>query len=356
MAAKFVYEALPSRVIFDEVTSTLLRAECERLRIGHPLILSTPQQRREGQCVLDLLGGAAAGLFTEAEMHTPVRVTERAVASFKASASDGTIAIGGGSTTGLGKAIALRTGAPQIVIPTTYAGSEMTPILGETVDGRKTTQVTRDVLPETVIYDVAQTLDLPPDISAASGLNAIAHAVEALYARDANPIVSMMAEEGVRVLAAALPLILVTPHDFDARSECLYGTWLCGVCLGAVGMALHHKLCHALGGLFDLPHAQTHAIVLPHALAYNAAAAPDAICRLSQALQADDPARAMFDLAGRLGISGGLRSLGMPADGVDRAADEILAKPYWNPAPIDRPAIRDLLDHAWSGMPPRSAS
>jgi alcohol dehydrogenase class IV len=182
--------------------------------------------------------------------------------------------VGGGSTTGLGKAIALATGLDQIVVPTTYAGSEMTPILGQTERGVKTTQRSPAILPEVVIYDVDLTLTLPPALTATSGLNAIAHAVEALYAQDRNPIVSLMAEEGIAALARSLPVLVDAASDLAARSDALYGAWLCGACLGAVGMALHHKLCHTLGGSFDLPHAETHAVVLPHAVAYNSAAAP----------------------------------------------------------------------------------
>ncbi len=165
------------------------------------------------------------------------------------------------------------------MLPTTYAGSEMTPILGETRDGVKRTLRDAKVLPEIVIYDVDLTLGLPVHISATSGMNAIAHAVEALYARDRNPLVSLMAEEGIAALARALPRITRNRGDREARSGALYGAWLCGVCLGTVGMALHHKLCHALGGSFGLPHAETHAIVLPHATAYNASAAPAAMAR-----------------------------------------------------------------------------
>jgi len=262
------------------------------------------------------------------------------------------VAFGGGSAIGLGKAIALRTDVPQIAIPTTYAGSEMTAILGETKDGRKTTQTTPKVLPEVVIYDVALTLGLPPQVSGTSGLNAMAHAVEALYAQNRNPIINLLAVEGVRALAGALPTIVRSPLDVAARSEAQYGAWLCGTCLGAVGMALHHKLCHTLGGAFDLPHAEVHAILLPHALAYNAPAAADAIVQLRVALATDDPAQALYDLAGVVGAPRGLRDLGMPGTGIDLAADLALANPYWNPRPLERSAIRALVARAWAGDAP----
>jgi maleylacetate reductase len=233
----------------------------------------------------------------------------------------------------------------------------MTPILGETEGGHKTTRSSPEVLPETVIYDVELTLGLPAALSGTSGINAIAHAVEALYTRDANPITSLIAEQGIAALGRALPAIAVDPGDRTARTDALYGAWLCGTCLGAVGMALHHKLCHVLGGAFQLPHAETHTVVLPHAVAYNAAAAPEAMARVARALGAGtahalDAAHALYDLAGAVGAARSLAALGMPADGLDRAADLAVASPYWNPRPLDRAAIRALLERAHTGAPP----
>jgi alcohol dehydrogenase class IV len=308
-------------------------------------------------------------------MHTPVHVTEQALEVLRSVQADCVISLGGGSTTGLGKALALRTGIDQICIPTTYAGSEMTPILGQTEGGRKTTLTDRAVLPETVIYDVDLTMTLPPALSATSGINAIAHAVEALYAKDRNPtatsginaiahavealyakdrnpIVSLMAQEGIRALAASLPAIMRDPRDAESRGLALYGAWLCGLCLGSVGMALHHKLCHSVGGAFDLPHAETHTVLLPHAVAYNAHAAPDAMAAICRAIGSSNAAQGLFDLAGTLGAKRALRDLGMPHDGIDRATDIALEKPYWNPRPIERVAIRNLITRAYAGDRP----
>ena len=265
---------------------------------------------------------------------------------------DCVVAVGGGSTTGLGKAIALRTDLPQIVVPTTYAGSEMTDILGETKAGAKTTQRAPGIQPEVVIYDVDLTLGLPPALSATSGMNAIAHAIEALYAVDGGPMVSLMAESAIAAFAKALPAILADPGDREAREQALYGAWLCGTCLGMVSMALHHKLCHTLGGTFDLPHAETHTSVLPHATAYNASAAPEAMARIARALDAPDAAQGLYDLAGRLGAPRSLKVLGLPETGIDRAADLAVANPYRNPRPIERDAIRTLIARAWAGDPP----
>jgi alcohol dehydrogenase class IV len=237
-------------------------------------------------------------------------------------------------------------------MPTTYAGSEMTPILGETQHGIKTTRRSQDLIPDTVIYDVNLTVGLPIKISAASGLNAIAHAVEALYALDANPLTSLMAEDAIAALARALPRIVLDPADGAARRDALYGAWLSGACLGAVGMSVHHKLCHVLGGSFDLPHAETHAIVLPYASAYNAAAAPAAMARVARALKASEAAQGLYDLARRLDLPRGLADIGMPETGIDRAADIAVQSQYANPRPVDRASIRALIAAAWRGDAP----
>lgn len=349
---EFTYVANPARVIFGPGSINDLPAEAQRLGLNRVIVLSTKEQKQSAEQAAALLGPSCVTLFPSAVMHTPVAVTEEAVALAAAYEVDGIVAIGGGSAIGLGKAIALRTDLPQIVIPTTYAGSEVTPIIGETAGGLKRTQTTTKVLPEVVIYDVDLTIGLPRLLSATSGINAVAHAVEAMYAQDGNPIIDMMAAEGVRVLATSLPRIAGDPCDREARAEAQYGAWLCGTCLGAVGMSLHHKLCHTLGGTFDLPHAETHTIVLPHALAYNAHAVPKAMALLRDALGAVDPALALYELAGMLAAPRGLRELGMPEEGIGRVTDLALANPYWNPRTLERDALRACIAAAWAGEPP----
>jgi len=356
MIDAFAFDGLPVRVVFGHGTLSQAPQEVERLGAKRALVLTTPQQKAEGHTLGAALGSLFAGVYSGAKMHTPTDVTEHSIKAMTDCGADCVVSLGGGSTTGLGKAIALRTGVNQLCIPTTYAGSEMTPILGETRDGLKTTVRTPDVLPEAVIYDVDLTMSLPPGLTATSGINAIAHAVEALYAKDKNPIISLMAEEGIRVLARALPVIMTKPDDRDARSEALYGAWLCGACLGAVGMALHHKLCHTLGGTFDLPHAETHTIVLPHAMAYNASAVPDAAAKIARALDVADAAQGLYDLARRLNTKLALKDLGMPRDGIDKAADLSMTNAYWNPRALERGAIRDLIARAWAGDAPVTAA
>ena len=349
----FIYQNAPMRVVFGSGTLRQLPEELTRLGASRALVVATARQITQLVAIGELIGERTFGVFTGAVMHTPVEVTDRAMEMVRSVRPDCVVAIGGGSTTGLAKAIALRTDLPQIILPTSYAGSEMTPVVGQTSGGIKTTQSSPKILPETVIYDVDLTLDMPPKLSATSGINAIAHSVEALYARDRNPLISLMAQEGIRTLAHALPLICTQPGDKAARTDALYGAWLSGVCLGAVGMSLHHKLCHTLGGSFNLPHAETHTIVLPHALAYNAPAAPDAMARIAAALGVPDPTVGLHDLARKLAVPLSLREIGMPESGIDQAADLAVKNPYWNPRPVERDAIRELIARAWRGDPPQ---
>jgi alcohol dehydrogenase class IV len=351
-AREFVYAAPAARVIFGAGSLAHLPREIELLGARKALVLCTPEQSSEGERVARALGAHAAGVFARAVMHVPLETAQEAREVASRLGADCAVAIGGGSTTGLGKAIALDSGLPILAIPTTYAGSEMTPIYGITEAGLKRTGRDLKVLPRTVIYDPELTLSLPAGLTVTSGMNAIAHAAEGLYAKDGNPIMDLMAEEGIRAMAAALPVLRNSHRDMEARSQALYGAWLCGTVLGNVGMALHHKLCHTLGGSFNLPHAEVHAVVLPHAIAYNASAIPEAMARMRRALQHDDPAAALYDLAQSNGAPVSLRELGMAQADLDRAAEIAVSNPYWNPRPIEREGIRGLLQRAWEGSRP----
>jgi alcohol dehydrogenase class IV len=348
----FTHNSLPGRVVFGAGSLAKLSEEIERLGARRALVLCTPQQREQAQDVAARLGSRCAGIFDQAVMHVPIETARAARAEARRLDADCAVAVGGGSTTGLGKAIALESSLPILAIPTTYAGSEMTPIYGITEDSLKKTGRDARVLPRTVIYDPALTLGLPTGLSATSGMNAIAHAVEALYAEDANPITSMLAAEGIRALRQGLPRVVVEPLDLEGRSQCLYGAWLCGAVLGSVGMALHHKLCHALGGTFNLPHAETHTVVLPHAVAYNRAAAPEAMKLAAAALDAEDAARALYALARELGAPLALKDIGMRESDLDRAAEIATKSPYYNPRPVEYGALRKLLDDAYHGREP----
>ncbi|KAI1367706.1 putative maleylacetate reductase [Xylaria arbuscula] len=338
----FEYSPNPGRVIFGNSTINRIPDELKRLNFSKPVILSTPEQLSQAQKIESILQGhvEVIGIFSNAMMHTPVHVTNTAVEFSRA--ADCIVSIGGGSTIGLGKAISIRTGLYHIAIATTYAGSEMTPILGETENGQKTTRSDPKILPGTVIYDVDLTMTLPVQLTSVSAVNAIAHA--------------LMAAEGIKVLASFVPEIVANPDSRSARSSTLYGAWLCGICLGSVGMSLHHKLCHTLGGSFNLPHAQMHTIVLPHALAYNAPKVPRAMETLAKALPNSDgdAVKGLNVLLGKLKVQRGLRELGMKESDVDVAADIALKNAYWNPREIERDPIRELIRRAWAGEDARS--
>jgi len=322
------------------------------LGCGRAVILSTPSQKSTAEEFAAELGGKSVGIFDGAEMHTPVKVTEVATARVAELGADCVVSVGGGSTIGLGKAIALRTDLPQIVVPTTYAGSEATPILGQTEGGRKTTLTDAKVQPEVIIYDPELVQALPVSMTVTSALNAMAHAAEALYARDRNPVSTVLAVEGLAAFQRALPSVIETSDDLDARAETLYGAWLCGTVLGQVGMALHHKLCHTLGGSFGLPHAETHAIILPHAIAFNARAVPDLLKPVADIYGGQNAGSALYDFATSVGAPLALKDLGLGEDDLDTAARIATERPYWNPQPVEQDSIRALLQAAWGGAPP----
>jgi maleylacetate reductase len=353
MSRTFTYQALPMRVLFGAGVLATLPEEVAALGLRRVLVLCSPEQADTGKLVADALGDRAAGVLAEARMHVPIEVATQARSLAAELGADGCVAVGGGSAIGLGKAIALEHGLPVIAVPTTYAGSEMTPVWGLTEGGRKRTGRDERVLPRSVLYDAELTLTLPAGMSATSGMNAMAHAVEGLYAPDATPIISLMAEEGVRAMAGALPRVVADGADLDARGEAQYGAWLCGAVLAATTMSLHHKLCHTLGGTLDLPHAQTHTVVLPHALAFNQPAVPGTVAALRRALGGvDDPARELWALAGRLGAPRSLAELGMAEDDVPRIAEQAVANPYANPRPVTLEGVTALLRAAWAGEPP----
>lgn len=353
MSQSFVYQALPSRVVFGAGALSQLEAELDKLGVQRALILSTPEQRQGAEAIAQRLGSRAAGVFDRAVMHVPIETAHQAREVARERGADCAIALGGGSTIGLGKAIALDSGLPILAVPTTYAGSEMTPIYGITQEGEKRTGADERVLPRSVIYDPELTLTLPVDMSITSGINAIAHAAEGLYAANGNPITRLMAQEGIRALSVGLPGIRVNPLDIEARGSALYGAWLCGTVLAHGGMALHHKLCHTLGGSFNLPHAQTHTVVLPYVLDFNASFAQDAMSRIAQALGTTGSAAAgIWNLAYDNGAPTSLRALGMTEADLDRAADIATERPYWNPRPLDRIAVRTVLQAAFEGARP----
>jgi alcohol dehydrogenase class IV len=347
----FVYNGLPMRVVFGVGSIAQLPAEVDRLSKGRVLMISTPGRGEMANRLAKKLPDRVIGFFDKAVMHQPLSIVREARDLARSLNADCCVAVGGGSTIGFGKAIALDSGLPVIAVPTTYSGSEMTTIWGISEGDTKKTGRDPKVLPKAVIYDPELTLDLPPAVSAASGMNAIAHCVEALYAHDGNPIVSLMAEEGIKALSAALPKVVSDGSNLEARSEALYGSWLAGCTISTTSVALHHKLCHVLGG-FGLPHAETHSIVLPHAMQYNRDAAPDAMRRVARAIEAVDAPRGVYELEQRLGLPMKLAEIGLKKDDLERAARIAAEAPYPNPRKVEYAPVLELLQHAYEGRRP----
>ena len=352
MTRPFVFPGLTTRVIFGHGTLAQVPDEVARLGHSRALVLSTPQQEAQAQALANALGDRAAGVFAGATMHTPVEVTETAIAAYAATGADCVVSLGGGSTTGLGKAIALRTGADQVVVPTTYAGSEMTDILGETAGGEKTTRRDPAIRPEVVVYDVDLTLTLPLGLTVTSALNAIAHAMEGFYAPDRNPVTEALSRDAMVAFRDALPALALDPQDHEARAKALYAAWGCSLTLGQVSMALHHKLAHVLGGSFGLPHAETHAVLLPHTTAYNEPAVGDLLRPIADTFGQGSAGRGLWHFAKAAGAPLRLADLGLTEADLDRATEIATRNPYANPRPVTRDGIRQLLQQAFDGQCP----
>lgn len=350
---QFRYEALPVRVVFGEgAARTELSVELDRLGAARTLLVTTGSSEPLARRLVEGFADRVVAVFTSVRPHVPAPVAEAARDLAASVHADSLLCVGGGSTTGTAKAVALESGLPIVAVPTTYAGSEVTPVWGVTRGSRKTTGTDLRVLPRAVIYDPELTVTVPADFSVASGLNAMAHCVETFWAPGRNPVSALAAEEGIQALATGLPAVVADPSDITARSDLLYGAYLAGSAFAVAGSGLHHKICHVLGGAYDLPHALTHAIVLPHVLAYNAPAVPEAASRIGRALGGEDAVGALSALAARLGIPPGLRDLGMREEQVDEAAALLEgAVPTDNPRPVDLAGLREIIFAAWAGLP-----
>lgn len=360
-AGHFVYESAEQRVVFasgrgrETVTDEVERRGARRL-----LLVAAASEAAMAEELTHDVG--VAGQFTDVRQHVPAGCAEAATRAARTADADLLLSVGGGSTTGTAKAVARATGLPILAVPTTYAGSEATPVWGLTVDGRKTTGTDWSVLPRVVIYDAVLTRSLPVALSISSGLNALAHGVDAWWAPRQNPISSALATEAVRTLATGLVGVVADPQDVGAREDLLYATYLSGVAFAAAGSGLHHKICHVLGGAWDLNHADTHAIILPHVAGLNLPAVPDAQRRLLTALADDgasagsgtarDPLGALVALYTRLDAPRALRDLGLQERDLDRASALILDQvPPGNPRPVTWAALRGMLERAWAGEP-----
>src|ERR1700758_627342 len=283
---RFVHDILPQRVCFGSgAAAANLRNEIGNLAAGKVMLIAAKSEMHLADAIAQDIPVALR--HDDVVMHVPVEVAERAREAAVRSNIDALVSVGGGSTTGLAKAIAMTTGLPIIAVPTTYAGSEATPVWGLTEGAKKTTGVDQKVLPRVIIYDAALTMSLPVEMSVASGLNALAHCVDSMWAPNADPINAALAAEGIRSLAAGLPKVVADPMDLNGREHALYAAYLSATAFASAGSGLHHKICHVLGGKYNLPHAQTHATVLPYVLAFNGPAAPDAEHRIAAVFGSD---------------------------------------------------------------------
>ena len=348
----FEHRTLAQRVLFGSgAAAGHLREEIGRRGARRPMVVVTSSAAGTARGLLEGVEGAV--WFDEVVQHVPVATAQRARSTAAEQEVDVVISVGGGSATGLAKAVALTTGLPVVAVPTTYAGSEATDVWGMTEEGRKRTGVDDRVLPRTVVYDAELTVSMPVGLSVASGLNAMAHCVDSLWGPRADPVATGLATEGARLLAEGLPLVVADPRGLPGRERTLAGAYLAAVAFTGAGSGMHHKICHVLGGRFDLPHAQTHAVVLPHVLAFNAPAAPGATLRLAEALRTDDAVGGLAALYDVLDAPRSLRGLGLPERDLPEATDLVLAQvPASNPRPVDRESLAGLLRRAWAGEVP----
>lgn len=349
---RFTHETLGQRVVFASGEApAAVAAEVAALDARRVMLIAAPARAALAERVgADL---PVAVRHDEVVMHVPVEVAERARQAAAAGSVDALVCVGGGSTTGLAKAVALTTGLPIVAVPTTYAGSEATNVWGLTEGEVKTTGADARVLPRSIVYDASLMLSLPVETSVASGLNALAHCVDSLWGPRVDPIDQALAGEGIRALALGLPAVAADPTGPEGREQTLYGAYLAAVAFASAGSGMHHKICHVLGGMFDLPHAQTHAVVLPHVLAFNAPSAPDAERRIAQALGSPTAGEGLAALREVLRAPRALRDHGMPEDGITRAVAPVLAAvPGDNPTPVTEENITALLRAAWEGSEP----
>jgi maleylacetate reductase len=335
MSSSWAHQLLPGRIIFGPGSVSRVPAECARLGGNRVFVIASGSAVQTASDLLDVLGDAASGLLGEVRQHIPAELVDRATKEVEGGGADLVVTVGGGSAVGLGKAVALRLGLPIVAVPTTYAGSEMTPIYGITSDGQKVTGRDERVLPKAVVYDPLLTVGLSPALTAASGMNAMAHCVEALWVPTATPLSNALALEGIRLLAAGLPVSVARPDDLDGRASSLTGACIAGHTLGTVGTGLHHKICHVLGGTFDLPHAEVHAVILP----YVAAGQASASAPIEAVLPGEgSTAGRLQRLARRLGCPASLAALGLPESDLSKA-DPL----------IDAPDAAGILRAAWRG-------
>jgi maleylacetate reductase len=351
MTDSFTYRSGPVRIVFGAGAIGSLRAEADFHKMSRLMVLCSKSRADFARRVTAAIADRCVGVCDAVVPNMQREAFERIVSDIKRLNADGFVVVGGGSPIGLAKAAGATTKVPYIAIVTTYSGSEMAARWYVGLAENRVSGQGHAALPATAIYDPELTLDLPARISAASGMNAMAHAVESLYGIDTNPVVQTMAEEAVRKLGASLPRIMENPRDLGARSDALYGAWLAANFRAEIG--LEHAVAQRVRQWFNLDHAHTHAVATPYAVGFNSAAAPEAMERIKRALGVSDAARGLYDLNVRLGLPTGLKGLGMREEDIAKAVDVVAAVKITHPRPVSKADLTNVIHQAFAGEPPR---
>ncbi|MDA0707917.1 MAG: maleylacetate reductase [Proteobacteria bacterium] len=348
----FEYTPIPNKAVFGKNSALTLNNEVSALVAERVMIACTKGMVSRIQKVIDCLGDKCVAVFDKAEPHCPEHIAMAALDLFTQVNADCVVAIGGGSTIGIGKAIKLRTDKPMIVVATTPCGSESTPIYGMLIGNHKKTGRDRKVIANTTIYDPILTTSMSAHHTGTIGMNSLAHCVEALYAQTASPISDLFAEQGIKALINGLKGSIKNPDDLMAREQVLYGGMLSGYCVTLAGIAIHHKLCHVLGGHHGIPHGESNSVILPYAVAYNETSAPKAMEQIKKAMGTISASGGIYDFATEINVPKSLKELGMKEEDLDRAAKETIETTPYNPKPLDFKSVREMLQHAYEGIRP----
>ncbi|MDG1707652.1 MAG: maleylacetate reductase [Emcibacteraceae bacterium] len=349
---RFDYTPVPSKAVFGENSALKLKDEVIALGCSRVMIACTKNMVARFQHVIDDLGDMCVAIYDKAEAHCPEHIALEAVEEFKNKNCDVIVAVGGGSTIGIGKAITLRLDAPLIVVATTPCGSESTPIHGMLIGNTKKTGRDKKVIASVSIYDATLTTSMNAHLTGTIGMNSLAHCVEALYAKVKSPISDLMAVQGIKALTSGLPKSIENPNDLKARADVLYGGMLSGYCVTLAGIAIHHKLCHVLGGHHGIPHGESNSVVLPYAVAYNESAAPEAMDKIKAAMGTTSASGGIYDFATKIGVPKSLKELEMQESDLDLAAKETVERTPYNPKPVDEKSLREMLQQAYEGVRP----
>jgi maleylacetate reductase len=351
MNAQFTYQSDPIRIVFGAGAVAALRDEADLHKISRLVVLCSPSRADVARRVTASVAERCAALCDASAPNMPREAFDRVVADIERHRADGFVVIGGGSPIGLAKAAAVATKLPYIAIVTTYSGSEMAPRWRIGIADKQESGDSRTALPATAIYDPELALDLPVRMTAASGMNAMAHAVESLYGPDTNPVVQAMAEEAVRRIGSSLPRVVQSPRDLAARTDLAYGAWLAANFRAEVG--LEHAIAQRVRQWFDLDHAHTHAVATPYAVGFNAVAAPEAMTRIKRALGVPDAARGLYDLNARIGLPTGLKGLGLREDDIAKAVEVVAKVKIDHPRAVTKSDLAEVIRQAYFGEPPQ---